>query len=144
MRKSGIISAETGRYALDSFALLAFLQGEAGMERVKEVLDASERDECRVFLSWINLGEVMYIVEREKGLKLARDVLARVQDLPIQLVEASPQVVLEAVHIKANHPIADADAFAAAVALRENAVVLTGDPEFNEVEGMVQVEWLKR
>jgi predicted nucleic acid-binding protein len=138
------MSVESGRYALDSFALLAFLQGEAGMQRVKEVLETAEGNECKVFLSWINLGEVMYIVERERGLKLAREVLARVQEMPIQLVEASAQVVLEAAHIKANYPIAYVDAFAAVVALSENAVVITGDPEFKEVEGLVQVEWLER
>ena len=70
------------------------------------------------------------------GLKLAREVLARVQEMSIQLVEASAQAVLEAAHIKANYPIAYADAFAAVVALSENVVVITGYLEFKEVRGI--------
>lgn len=138
------MSAEPRRYVLDSFALLAFLQGEAGMQRVKQVLNTAERGECWVNVSWINLGEVLYITERVKGLRQAWVVLARLQALPIQLLEASSQVVLEAAHIKAHYAIAYADAFAVAAALREDAVVLTGDPEFEAVEEMISVEWLDR
>ncbi|OGO37836.1 MAG: hypothetical protein A2W35_02950 [Chloroflexi bacterium RBG_16_57_11] len=136
------MSAEPRRFVLDSFALLAYLQGEAGMGRVKAVLHAAEEDQCQVYLSWINLGEVLYITERGQGLWRARETLARLQALPIHLVEATSQAVLQAAHIKANHPLAYADAFAVAAALQEKAVILTGDPEFQAVEALVQVEWL--
>jgi predicted nucleic acid-binding protein len=48
-----------------------------------------------------------------------------------------------AAHIKANHRLAYADAFAVAAALQENAVVLAGDPDFLAAETLVRVEWLK-
>ncbi len=35
-----------------------------------------------------------------------------------------------------------ADAFAAALARRHNATLMTGDPEFQKVEGLIRVEWL--
>jgi predicted nucleic acid-binding protein len=136
------MAAEPERYVLDSFALLVYLQGEAGMERVKEVLHSAERGGTQVYLSWINLGEVMYITERERGVWKARETLARVQALPIQMLDASSHAVLSAAHIKANHRLAYAGAFAVAAALETKAVVLTGDAEFRQVEGMVQVEWL--
>lgn len=50
--------------------------------------------------------------------------------------------VLDAAHIKAHHPISYADAFAVALAVRESAIVLTGDPEFEAVKTLVEVEWL--
>jgi len=136
------MKAEPARYVLDSYALLAYLQGEAGMARVKAVLNAAERDECQVVLSWINLGEVLYITEREQGLHRARAVLARVQVLPIKMLEVSSQMVLEAAHLKATHPISYADAFAAAAALSQQAVLLTGDAEFASLEPILRVEWL--
>ena len=136
------MSAEAERYVMDSFALLAYLQGEAGMQRVKAVLHAAEVGQCQVYLSWINLGEVLYITERGQGVWRARETLAQVQALPIQMLEATSQAVLQAAHIKANHPLAYADAFAVAAALQEGAVILTGDPEFRAVEALVRVEWL--
>lgn len=136
------MNADPGRYVLDSFALLAFLQGEAGMPRVKAVLKTAEHQQCQVYLSWINFGEVLYIIERALGLWRTQQTLALVQTLPIQLLEVSSQAILEAAHIKATHPIAYGDAFAVAAALRKQATLLTGDLEFKAVEGLVPIEWL--
>ncbi len=136
------MSAEPVRYAFDSFALLAFLQGEAGMPRVKAVLKDAEKGRCQVYLSWINLGEVLYITERELGQPKAREILAHVQSLPIEMLEATPQAVLDAAHLKATHRLSYADAFAVAAALEHRAIVLTGDPEFESVQEIVQIEWL--
>ncbi len=36
------------------------------------------------------------------------------------------------------------DAFAVAVAINQKAMVLTGDPEFESIETLVNVEWLNR
>ena len=135
------MSAEPRRYVLDSFALLAYLQGKAGMERVKAVLHAAEDDRRRVFLSWINLGEVLYITEREQGVWRAHETLALLQALPIRLLEATPQAALEAAHIKANHLLAYADAFAVAAAIQERAVILTGDPRIPDEWEALGCQW---
>lgn len=50
--------------------------------------------------------------------------------------------VLEAAPIKARHAIAYADAFAVATARRLDAVLVTGDPEFAAVSGLVEIEWI--
>jgi ribonuclease VapC len=50
--------------------------------------------------------------------------------------------VIEAARIKAHHPLSFADCFAVATAARENAIVVTGDPEFKAVEKLVEIEWL--
>ena len=46
-------------YVLDSFALLAYLGGEVGEERVKEILHDASNGESRAFLALINLGLVV-------------------------------------------------------------------------------------
>ena len=136
------MSIEAACFALDSFALLAFLENEAGTARVSEVLKAAEKDLCQVFLSWINLGEVLYITEREQGEHTARKVLGAIQALPIQMIEATPQVILDTAHIKATHRLSYADAFAVVAARDNGATLLTGDPEFKSVESLIQIEWL--
>lgn len=112
------------KVVLDSWAVLCLLEGmEPGASRVQEVLD-----EQRPVMSWINLGEVYYIVRRQRDAEAARevvrDVRARVHaELP------SEQRVLEAAGLKADHRMAYADAFAAATARAHDAALLTGDPE---------------
>lgn len=131
-------------YLLDSFALLAYLGAENGKTRVQELLLLAEKDHCRILMCLVNLGEVLSISERECGLPAAQRVLALMESLPIVLLEASRDLVLDAAHIKAHHALSYADAFAVAAARREQAVILTADPEFSSVEDLVKIEWLNK
>lgn len=82
----------------------------------------------RPIVSWINVGEVSYVVERQVGPAQARRIVKELRsrctlDLP---TEAR---VLEAAHLRAGFAIALADAFAVATAIARGATLLTGDPE---------------
>jgi predicted nucleic acid-binding protein len=79
-------------------------------------------------MSWINVGEVHYIVQRRAGEKLARQV---VRDLRRRVTLELPteERVIAAASIKAVHPLAYADAFAIATALAHEAILFTGDAE---------------
>ena len=136
------MSADLPVFIFDSFAVLASVGGEPGMVRIQDILDKASNQRCQVFLSVINLGEVIYITEREAGLAKAQTVLSAVEQLPIEILPASKESVLAAAHIKAQFPVAYADAFAIAAAQEHKGVVLTGDPEFHSVEKQVKVEWL--
>jgi len=129
-------------YVLDSYALLAYLSDEPGAARLQELLALASEGRCRLCLCLINLGEVLYITERHRGLDKAHSVLALLESLPLELLEATRDLVLEAAHIKAAHPLSYADAFVVAAARRLQAVILTGDPEFAFVQHIVSVEWL--
>ena len=136
------MKAKPPRYVLDSFALLAFLQNQAGGAPVRQILDQAARRQAEVFLCLINLGEAVYVAEREQGLPAAQSLLAAVDQLPITLVTADRGLTLAAAHIKAQFPLAYADAFAAALAEQQQAALLTGDPEFRHVEHLISVSWL--
>jgi predicted nucleic acid-binding protein len=135
---------EPAAYVLDSYALLAYLEGEAGMPRVRDVLSAALQGKPMVYVSLINLGEALYITEREKGLTKAHQAMAAVDQLPLQVVPVSRATVLSAAHIKAHYVVSYADAFAVVTAEEYNAVILTGDPEFKAMAQRVAVEWLPR
>ena len=100
----------------------------------------------RVYLSLINLGEVLYVVERERGLIEAQQTLAAVEQLPLEVLPVTRTAVLGAAHVKARFPLSYADAFAVIAAQEHGATVMTGDPEFEPVAeaGLVAVDWLAR
>jgi ribonuclease VapC len=133
------------RYVLDSYALIAYLEDEAGGKEVKQLLEQAVKGVCELFMSVINLGEVIYIVERERGLPQAQKTLARIDELPISIVDADRYVTLAAAHIKAQYPIAYADCFAAALAQLRKAALVTGDPEFKGIEAnsLIPFVWLE-
>jgi len=131
-------------YLLDSFAFLAYLNNEPGKPRVEAILEQAQNHQCSILMCMINLGEALYIVERRRGFAAAQKTWMLSQSLPIKILEVTNDLVLEAAHIKASHPLSYADAFGVAVAINQKAIVLTGDPEFESVETLVKVEWLGR
>jgi ribonuclease VapC len=134
------VAARTPAYVLDSYALLAYLAGESGGDRVREVLSQAIDGNCAVYCSVINLGEVVYIVERERGFARAQETLGLIDQLPLEVLPASREMVLAAAHIKAGHALSYADAFAVVAAQQLDAVILTGDPEFDSVKEIVSIE----
>jgi predicted nucleic acid-binding protein len=111
-------------FVLDSWAVLALLEGtEPAASRVQAVLD-----EERPAMSWINAGEVYYVVRRSEGAAAADEVIRDLRAV-VTLETPSAQRVLQAAALKARHPMAYADAFAAATAIARDGTLLTGDPE---------------
>jgi len=134
--------AEKPAFVLDAFALLAYLKDEPAAARVEQVLELAQKNKCHLFISIINLGELLYITERRGGISKAQDALALLQQLPLEILPADQQAVFSAAHIKATHALSYTDAFAVAAAVHEQAVMLTGDPEFESAQELVKLEWL--
>ena len=134
--------AEKPAFVLDAFALLAYLKDEPAAARVEQVLELARKNKCHLFISIINLGELLYITERRGGISKAQDALALIHQLPLEILPADQQAVFSAAHIKATHALSFADAFAVAAAVHEQAVMLTGDPEFESAQELVKLEWL--
>ena len=109
---------------LDSWAVLRYLDGVDPAATLIEDLLAEERP----FMSWINLGEVHYVLRRAHGESAA---IQTIRDLRDVVAAQLPDVhlVLDAARIKADHPMAYAAAFGAALAVAEDAELWTGDPE---------------
>ena len=82
-------------------------------------------------MSWLNIGEVAYQLERRHGLAESELVVDRLR-AAVALDDVTPGRVLAAAHIKAAHPIAFADCFAVATATARAATLFTGDPEIVE------------
>lgn len=108
---------------LDSWAILAWLDGEEpALSRVNGVIGS------RPVVSWVNLVEVYYRIERDHGRPAADQTLTRLRrglapDLP------GTARMIDAARLKARAPIALGDCFAAVTAAAHGLVLLTGDPE---------------
>lgn len=125
---------------LDSYALLAFLEKEGAYARIQDLLAT---EDAPVFMNAVNVGEVFYILSRQRGDRAAEYFLSVIlPGLPISVLDNSFDNVIAAARLKAKHALSFADCFAAASAIRENAVLVTGDPEFRKLGKAVTVEWI--
>ncbi len=127
---------------LDTWAVLAYLDGEPAAQQVRSLLRRARRGSATVLLSIINYGESLYVVERERGLQQAQQAVGIIDQLPLRVVPADRALVFEAAHVKARYAISYADAFSVALAKRALGRVMTGDPEFKAVEAAVGIDWL--
>lgn len=113
---------------LDSWAIIAWLNGE---EPAMSEVDRAVAD--RPTVRWMNLVEVAYRVERERGPQVADEVVSEIRrvldgDLP------GTGRMMAAARIKARNPIALADCFALATAAAFDGELWTGDPEILGLE----------
>jgi predicted nucleic acid-binding protein len=130
------------RRLLDSWAILALLNDEGGAAAVADHLRAAIELGEALLVNEINVGEVYYIVGKHRSIAAAERVLDHLDTLPLEIVGNTYDDVLDAARLKAVHPLSYADACAVATAVRFEAIVVTGDREFETVQELVDVEWL--
>ena len=112
---------------VDSWAILAWLDGEEPALSRLDGLVAT-----RPVVSWINLVEVYYRLERDHGRMAADEVLASLRSTFAPDLPGTARMV-EAARLKARAAIALADCFAVVTAAAHQASLLTGDPEILEL-----------
>jgi ribonuclease VapC len=137
--------AKGNSYVLDSFALIGYLENEPFAQVIEDLLQQAKKGLPRIYLHALHLGEVYYITLREQGKDVADLAYTRIKRFPIKFVETiNEELLLTAAALKANYPISYADSFAAALAKVKNAFLLTGDPEFRNLEedGILEITWL--
>ena len=121
-------------FGLDSYALLAFFRNEEGAETIEKLLNEAASDKHELYITCINAGEVYYMSSRKDGLAKAEIVWKAMQQFPIHIITADLEFTLDAAKLKAKYSISYADAFAAALTIRQKATLVTGDDEFKALK----------
>jgi len=131
---------------LDSWALIAFFEDEPAAEQVEKLLTQAAADKHRLLLSVVNWGEIYYSTMREISQEAAEQTTRQIAALPIEIVGVDDDLALarQAAIFKATRKMSYADCFAAALAKSKNCELITGDPEFEEVEKEIKIHWLER
>ena len=125
-------------YLLDTSALLTFIEDEPGSDRMEEVLK-----DAAILLPWPVLMETYYITLQEKDRAEADRRYALIRQLRAEILWAMDEpILLTAARLKAEHHVSLADAVVAAFAIRNNAVLIHKDPEFDALAGLLAMEAL--
>ena len=126
-------------FLLDTSALLTWLEGEEGTERVRELLQGADE----VLVPWPVLMEAYYTTARIRAHDVALRRYAAVKRLPVTFLEQIEEpVLLTAARIKADYRVSIADAMIAAYAQRWHAVLVHKDPEYEALAEIVSLEAL--
>lgn len=126
---------------VDAWAMITWLLDQPAALAVEAFLQEADAGNLQLLMSWMNAGEVYYIICKRHGHERAVDFLDRLPSLPIRVVLPDEDAILAAAEVKAAHPVSYSDAFAISLAQSEKASVITGDDEIRQC-GLVPVDWL--
>lgn len=132
----------TGTRVLDSWALMCFLEQEAGHEKVIDLFEQATHSSRPLLMCVVNWGEVYYQVMRRLGEAKAQEIERLIRSFPIDVVNVDQDLTREAARFKAAKRMAYADCFAAAIAKVNKAELVTGDKEFKQIERDVKILWV--
>lgn len=126
----------------DSWAIMAYLEDEPSAEKIADLIADAHDDGTPMKMSVVNAGEIWYIVARRTSLSEADRALRLIEEIGISLVDAEWPLTRVAAGFKIKGNISYADCYAAALAKREKAALLTGDREFQQLEKDIRIIWL--
>jgi ribonuclease VapC len=127
---------------LDSWSVLAFLQGETQAEKIADLVADTQERGADVMMCVVNAGEVWYILAREVSPADADASIEDIRQMGIQIVNVDWDLTRLAAGIKKQGGLSFADGFAAALAKQHKCELVTGDREFKSVETEIKINWL--
>ena len=127
------------KYVLDTSAIMTFLEEEAGVDTVHKLLEQAQAEHITIYVSFVTFTEICYISIQEQGEKVATERLNKMEAMPINRMESNSKLTREAGEIKAKHHLSLADTFIAALAKITDATLVHKDPEFESLEGQINM-----
>ncbi len=123
-------------YLLDTSAIFAFTDNEAGADLVEELLEKGKRGQITLHISAMTAMEVYYVSSMERGEEDANQLLLLVRALPVKELPLVDAAIVPAARFKARYKISVADAWIAATAVVHNLTLVHKDPEFEPLDGV--------
>jgi predicted nucleic acid-binding protein len=130
-------------FVLDSPAVLRLIDGEAGADRVEEIIQLALLGEAEVQLSALQWGEIAGIQRRRFGVQEQMRVLQSLLQFDLRVIPATAERAVRAAEIKEDRKLAYADAFAIELAMDSpDHLLVTADYVFKAVDDLARIEFL--
>jgi predicted nucleic acid-binding protein len=129
-------------YVLDSSAVLRLLEGEAGSDRVSEIIKDHMAGGCKAVISSLHWGEIAGQISKRRGRGALDMALSRLAAFGIPVASVDADCAVRAALIKVQTGIPYVDAFGVELANATNSVLVTADFDFKPASRQVKIEFL--
>jgi uncharacterized protein len=127
---------------LDSWAALSFFDDESIGLKIADLISDAHDAGVQIFMSVVNLGEIWYIIARETTESDAEETIGKLRQLGITFVDIDWDLAQEAARIKIKNKISYAGCIASALAKRTKSDLVTGNPEFKNMDDRQNIHWI--
>ncbi len=131
------------QYVLDAIAVHRFLTKGPGIERLDRLFAEAQRGEASLSMSVINRGEVLYNLAKRAGMLEAARALRTISHY-VESVDVTEEHANGAATLKFIYKLGYADCFAADLAMRRGATLVTADQDFVKLGKKLKVLALPR
>ncbi len=125
-------------YVLDANALIRFFRRAPGVLQVRGLVQQAKQGQAHLAISVVNLGETLYVLARYFGTEQAMRCIQESHNA-VTIVSAGEKNALDAARLRLRYNLGFADCFAAELAMRTNATLVTADPEFAKLGRQLKV-----
>jgi len=122
------------RYLFDTSAFLTLRDEEEGADTVADLLYKAKQNEIQCFACFMSLMELLYRVWKDEDKQRGQLAYEQVQSLPIIWIHEDKELLEKAAEIKATQQLSLADAWIAASAIQQKAILVHKDPEFSTLK----------
>jgi predicted nucleic acid-binding protein len=131
------------QYVLDANAVFRYLIKGPGIERLDRLFAQAQRGEASLSISVINKGEALYNLAKRAGMVEANEALRTLAHY-VESVDVTEEQANGAAALKFIYKLGFADCFAADLAMRRGATLVTADPDFVKLGNKLKVLPLPR
>jgi predicted nucleic acid-binding protein len=110
---------------------------------MEDLLVSAGKKDTPLHMTDVNYAEVKYSILKQDGAQAWAEAAKILIGLPIDFHSTTRALADDAADLKARFKISLADAFAAALAKEKKAELITGDPEFKQLENEIKINWLR-
>jgi predicted nucleic acid-binding protein len=114
-----------------------------GIERIDRLFAQAQRGEASLSMSVVNRGEALYNLAKRAGMIEAAAALRTIAHY-VESVDATEEQANGAAALKFIYKLGYADCFAADLAIRRGAILVTADPDFVKLGKQLKVLALPR
>lgn len=130
-------------YVLDANALIRFFRKTPGFITVRNLVQQAKEGRAHLAISVVNLGETLYVLTRYFGQDQAMKCIESTRDA-VEVIPIGECQALDAAMLRFRYKLGFADCFAAELAMRTGATLVTADPEFAKLGKQLKIQALPR
>jgi predicted nucleic acid-binding protein len=131
------------QYVLDANALIRFYRDAPGARTIENLIRQAKAGQSGLYISVVNLTEVAYVLARYFDPGKVNTCLQSARPV-IEPIPVDERAALRAAAIRTRYKLGLADCFAAELATRTGATLVTADPEFTKLSKQLKLLSLPR
>lgn len=127
---------------VDASAVLAFLFGEPGAEKLEALLHQAAEADKPLLITAANWTEVLCHIQRKRGEEGVTSAKSFLRTMPVEIAQLDCPLAETAAELQFQHGFGLARAFAVALAKSRKAELVTADAALKPLEKLIKISWL--